>query len=93
MRELVELLPMLHGLFAQGALRVVADVLDVFLVAFLVYRVLLLVRGTRAMQMALRSAYSDWKRRAHEGPIPDDEVEITDALRLEKPEAPPVSRR
>lgn len=53
MPELVELLPMLHGLFAQGVLRIVADVIDVFLVAFLVYRVLLLVRGTRAMQMAL----------------------------------------
>ena len=53
MRDLVELLPILHGMFAQGVLRVVADVLDVFLVAFLVYRVILLVRGTRAMQMAL----------------------------------------
>jgi len=53
MREILELLPMLHGVFAQGALRRVADVLDVLLVAVLVYRVLLLVRGTRAMQMAL----------------------------------------
>ena len=53
MRDLVELLPILHSLFANGVLRVVADVVDVFLVAFLVYRVILLVRGTRAMQMAL----------------------------------------
>lgn len=53
MRDILEIFPLLHGLFAQGPLRVVADVGDVFLVAFLVYRVLLLVRGTRAMQMAL----------------------------------------
>ncbi|MFO0682456.1 MAG: diadenylate cyclase CdaA [Sandaracinus sp.] len=52
MRELLELLPRLHGLFAEGVLRWVADGIDVFLVAYLVYRVLLLVRGTRAMQMA-----------------------------------------
>ncbi len=49
--------------------------------------------NARAMQVAVRSAYSDCKRLSHEGPIPDDEVDITDALRLEKPEAPPMSRR
>ena len=49
--------------------------------------------NARAMQMALRSAYADWRRQSLDGPIPDDEVEITDALRLEKPEAPPMSRR
>jgi diadenylate cyclase len=48
-----ELLPMLHRLFAQGPLRWLADVADVLIVAFLLYRVLLLVRGTRAMQMAI----------------------------------------
>jgi uncharacterized protein (TIGR00159 family) len=51
--DLTEALALLHNLFANGALRVVADVVDVSLVAYLVYRVLLLVRGTRAMQMAL----------------------------------------
>jgi uncharacterized protein (TIGR00159 family) len=44
---------MLHGLFAQGPLRWLADVADVLIVAYLLYRVLLLVRGTRAMQMAI----------------------------------------
>jgi diadenylate cyclase len=48
-----ELIPMIHGFFAQGPLRWIADVLDVLIVAFLLYRVLLLVRGTRAMQMAI----------------------------------------
>ena len=50
---MAELLPMLHSLFAQGPLRWLADVADVLIVAFLLYRVLLLVRGTRAMQMAI----------------------------------------
>ncbi|MCC6647548.1 MAG: serine/threonine protein kinase [Polyangiaceae bacterium] len=50
--------------------------------------------NARAMQVALRAAYSDWRRNAHDGPIPDDEVDITDGvLRLEKPEPPPMSRR
>jgi diadenylate cyclase len=48
-----DLLPMLHTMFAQGPLRWIADVADVLIVAFLLYRVLLLVRGTRAMQMAI----------------------------------------
>ncbi len=50
---MAELLPMLHSMFAQGPLRWLADVADVLIVAYLLYRVLLLVRGTRAMQMAI----------------------------------------
>jgi len=47
------LVVLMRGFFARGPLRVALDVLDVLVVAFLVYRVLLLVRGTRAMQMAI----------------------------------------
>jgi uncharacterized protein (TIGR00159 family) len=50
MSQLVELV---EAFFAQTPTRVALDVLDVLVVAFLVYRVLLLVRGTRAMQMAV----------------------------------------
>lgn len=44
---------LLEALLAQSPVRVALDVVDILLVAFLVYRVLVLVRGTRAMQMAL----------------------------------------
>ena len=50
MSDLVELV---SAFFAQSPVRVTLDVLDVLVVAFLIYRVLLLVRGTRAMQMAI----------------------------------------
>jgi uncharacterized protein (TIGR00159 family) len=47
----------LFELFAGGAggspLRALADVADVTVVAWLIYRILLLVRGTRAMQIAI----------------------------------------
>ncbi|HJL15070.1 MAG TPA: diadenylate cyclase CdaA [Sandaracinaceae bacterium LLY-WYZ-13_1] len=47
----------LDGLYAfffeRETLRVLVDVLDILLVAYLFYRVLLLIRGTRAMQMGV----------------------------------------
>jgi len=44
----------LHQLFAPRPLgQLAVDALDVFLVAYLVYRVLLVLRGTRAMQMGI----------------------------------------
>lgn len=39
--------------FERDALRVLVDVVDVLLVGYLIYRVLLLIRGTRAMQMGV----------------------------------------
>ncbi len=48
-----DLVQLVEAFFAQSPLRVALDVLDVLVVAFLIYRVLLLVRGTRAMQMAV----------------------------------------
>ena len=48
---------MLDGLLALIAprplLQIVADLLDIVIVAYLVYRVLLILRGTRAMQMGI----------------------------------------
>ena len=41
------------GGFAQSPWRIVADVADVLVVSWLIYRLLLLVRGTRAMQIAV----------------------------------------
>ncbi len=44
----------LHSLIApRPILQVATDLLDIFLVAYLVYRVLLVLRGTRAMQMGI----------------------------------------
>ncbi|MCB9593605.1 MAG: TIGR00159 family protein [Sandaracinaceae bacterium] len=37
----------------RDALRVVTDIVDILLVAYLLYRILLLLRGTRAMQMGI----------------------------------------
>ena len=37
----------------RDALRVIADLFDIIVVAYLFYRVLLLIRGTRAMQMGI----------------------------------------
>jgi diadenylate cyclase len=48
-----DLAQLIEAFLTQSPLRVGLDVLDVLLVAFLIYRVLLLVRGTRAMQMAI----------------------------------------
>ncbi len=48
-----DLVQLVSAFFAQSPVRVTLDVLDVLVVAFLIYRVLLLVRGTRAMQMAV----------------------------------------
>jgi uncharacterized protein (TIGR00159 family) len=48
-----DLVELVSAFFAQSPVRVTLDVLDVLVVAFLIYRVLLLVRGTRAMQMAI----------------------------------------
>lgn len=42
----------LQGLLGHETLRLVADVVDVGLVAWLIYRLLLIIRGTRAVQMA-----------------------------------------
>lgn len=39
--------------FMRDGLKVVVDVFDILLVAYLFYRVLLLIRGTRAMQMGI----------------------------------------
>lgn len=43
----------LHSFLDQSPTRFALDVLDVLVVAALIYRLLLLVRGTRAMQMAI----------------------------------------
>jgi uncharacterized protein (TIGR00159 family) len=49
-----ELLEGLHAFFVEREpLTVLVDVLDIVLVAYLFYRVLLLIRGTRAMQMGI----------------------------------------
>lgn len=42
-----------HQFVNRDALRVATDILDIGLVAYLLYRVLLLMRGTRAMQMGI----------------------------------------
>jgi uncharacterized protein (TIGR00159 family) len=44
---------LLGGMTDWGPFRVVVDVADVLLVAYIFYRLTLLVRGTRAMQMAI----------------------------------------
>lgn len=44
----------LHALFERReAMQILTDVLDIAIVAYLVYRVLLILRGTRAMQMGI----------------------------------------
>ena len=48
-----ELGDLLTGMVDWGPLRVVVDVADVLIVAYLLYRLMLLVKGTRAMQMAI----------------------------------------
>jgi uncharacterized protein (TIGR00159 family) len=47
----------LGGFFARDPLSVVLDLADIGLVAFVIYRVLILVRGTRAMQMGIGLAF------------------------------------
>lgn len=48
----------IRQLFAQrSTAQIAADVLDVFIVAYLIYRVLLVLRGTRAMQMGIGLAF------------------------------------
>ncbi|UJR79796.1 diadenylate cyclase CdaA [Sandaracinus amylolyticus] len=48
-----ELGDLLTGMVDWGRLRVIVDVADVLVVAYLFYRLTLLVKGTRAMQMAI----------------------------------------
>jgi uncharacterized protein (TIGR00159 family) len=48
-----ELSRLLGGIVDWGAFRIVIDVADVLIVAYLVYRLTLLVKGTRAMQMLI----------------------------------------
>lgn len=48
-----ELLETLFDGFAQSPWRAVADLADILLVAWLIYRLMLVVRGTRAMQIAI----------------------------------------
>lgn len=48
-----ELGGLLGGIIDWGPFRVVVDVFDVLIVAYLFYRLTLLVKGTRAMQMAI----------------------------------------
>ncbi len=43
----------LHTFFTRAPALVALDLLDIFLVAFLIYRVLLVIKGTRAMQMGI----------------------------------------
>lgn len=50
---MTEYLDPLITYFAQEPLELLFDAVDVLLVAFLIYRVLLLLRGTRAMQMGV----------------------------------------
>ena len=47
------LINLITSFFSQAPHRVFLDVLDLFVVAFVIYRGLLLVRGTRAMQMTI----------------------------------------
>ncbi|MCX7808003.1 MAG: diadenylate cyclase CdaA [Deltaproteobacteria bacterium] len=42
-----------RALWHQSALRIVLDLLDIGLIAFVFYRVFLLIRGTRALQVAI----------------------------------------
>jgi len=48
-----QILAWLDPLLAGGVVSVAVDVADVLIVAYLVYRVLLLLKGTRAMQMGI----------------------------------------
>lgn len=50
---MADLIDTLVGGLGDGPWRFLADVADVSIVAFLIYRLLLLVRGTRAMQIAI----------------------------------------
>lgn len=50
---LSHLLAVVESFFSRSAWPVALDLADILLVAFLVYRLLILVRGTRAMQMAV----------------------------------------
>src|SRR5690606_30882212 len=53
-RRVTEVLEALSAFFLEREwIRVVVDVFDIVLVAYLFYRVLLLIRGTRAMQMGI----------------------------------------
>jgi uncharacterized protein (TIGR00159 family) len=47
----------LHFFFVRDATVVLTDLFDIALVAFLIYRVLVLVKGTRAMQMGVGLAF------------------------------------
>ena len=53
MPELPDLAQFFTRIVDWGPLRGVIDVVDIIIVAFVVYRLALLVRGTRAMQMAI----------------------------------------
>lgn len=48
-----DLVVYVHEFANRDALRVATDIVDILLVAYLIYRVLLLMRGTRAMQMGI----------------------------------------
>lgn len=48
-----DLVQLFQAFVSQSPVRLALDITDVLVVAFLIYRVLLLVRGTRAMQMAI----------------------------------------
>ncbi|MFK7988762.1 MAG: diadenylate cyclase CdaA [Sandaracinaceae bacterium] len=50
---MTDILDAFSHFFMRDGLKVVVDVLDILLVAYLFYRVLLLIRGTRAMQMGI----------------------------------------
>lgn len=50
---MIEVFDALQAFFAREPLRVAVDLLDMCLVAYIFYRVLLLIRGTRAMQMGV----------------------------------------
>ncbi|RLB47174.1 MAG: TIGR00159 family protein [Deltaproteobacteria bacterium] len=52
-----EILTNLGGFFARDPLGVAIDLADIGLVAFVIYRVLVLMRGTRAMQMGIGLAF------------------------------------
>lgn len=44
---------LLHLISPKPALQIVRDLVDIFIVAYLIYRLLLVLRGTRAMQMGI----------------------------------------
>lgn len=48
-----QIINLITSFFAQAPHRVLLDIVDLLVVAFVIYRGLLLVRGTRAMQMAI----------------------------------------